>query len=513
MSARIQSVIRSTPSGFYSVAQYARLAVLVSIFLAGFGIRMVHSDQPPLDFHPTRQYRSLLIARAYYFDMAQSAPEWEQDLARISRARQGTLEPTVMEFVTAIGYYLAGGERLWIPRLLATLAWLIGGGALYCIARELAGSPAAIFSTAFYLFAPFSVIASRSFQPDPLMVAAMLAAVAALIRYHRVPSDKQLIIAAVLSGVAFLVKPASVFPVLGVFSGLVVHREGPWRAVRNPRNYLFYISSLLPAFLFYIYKFQTGSTLEMQAQASFLPQLLFRPFFWRGWLGNIDAVVGLGTVGVALVSLFLIRSRFARIVMISLWAGYGAFCLAFTYHIATHDYYHLQLVPIVAISIGPMAAVVIKNILKLHETWYSRAAVTVLGAAAIVLLSVKAEAMTRMPDADRKIQTAVEIGQRIGHSTNTIHLSADYGLPLEYHGKFSGRPWPLISDLEWERLAGNPPLSAQDRFETWFASESPEYFVVADLREYEAQSDLKNFLSANFLVMAHSDDYLIFELQ
>ena len=92
-----------------------------------------------------------------------------------------------------------------------------------------------------------------------------------------------------------------------------------------------------------------------------------------------------------------------------------------------------------------------------------------------------------------------------------VHLSGDYGLPLEYHGLLSGFPWPLASDLEWERLAGVPSTGAADRFREKYAGRSPHYFVVEDLQELAKQPDLERFLS-RFPVVARTGDYVIFAL-
>src|SRR5882724_4299043 len=108
-----------------------RWLILAFLFLAALGIRLYHSTDPPLDFHATRQYRSLIIARGFYVDHLASTPEWTREVAHCSQKKQGVLEPPIMEFVVATGYRGLGGERLWLPRLFYTLFWLAGGGFVY----------------------------------------------------------------------------------------------------------------------------------------------------------------------------------------------------------------------------------------------------------------------------------------------------------------------------------------------------------------------------------------------
>src|SRR5437867_13173086 len=88
-----------------------RLLILVFLFIAAFGIRLYHINEPPLNFHATRQYRSLIITRGYYVDSSTSMPEREKHAARFSQQKQGILEPPIMEYLVSVGYRMLGGER------------------------------------------------------------------------------------------------------------------------------------------------------------------------------------------------------------------------------------------------------------------------------------------------------------------------------------------------------------------------------------------------------------------
>ena len=59
---------------------------------------------------------------------------------------------------------------------------------------------------AFYFFLPFSVIASRSFQPDPWMVTWILASTWAAVQWKDHQSWKNAIIAGIIAGMTVLVK-------------------------------------------------------------------------------------------------------------------------------------------------------------------------------------------------------------------------------------------------------------------------------------------------------------------
>ncbi len=489
-----------------------RLLIVGFLFVAALGIRLYHIDEPPLDFHATRQYRSLIIARGYYFDNSSSIPEWEKQVAHFSQQKQGILEPPIMEFLVSIGYRILGGEQLWLPRLLSSLFWLIGGGLLYLIGKKIADADVALFGTAFYLFLPFGIVASRSFQPDPLMVMLLLASVFAILRYHDAPSGSWLVIAAVVSALAFLVKPGSVFAIVGAFAALAVSRQGIRHAVLNRAFLVFAAITLAPTFLIYLYGISSRTFLINEAEKTLLPQLWVSGFFWRGWLNNIQGTIGFIPLIGALLGMLIFRRGLPRALMIGLWVGYAIFGLVLNYNLATHDYYQLQLIPIVGLSIGPIIALVMNHLNQIHPQVHWRIAAWSILAVALLLSLADARSRLANQDFQKKVSIEQEIGAQVNHTTKTIFLSSDYGVPLEYHGLLSGSAWPLASDLEWERLAGISVISARERFDTWFAKDSPEYFIVEDMREFEQQPDLKQFLS-KFPIVSENNDYLIFDLR
>jgi 4-amino-4-deoxy-L-arabinose transferase-like glycosyltransferase len=353
----------------YLKTGWRQFAITV-LFLAALGIRLYKINEPPLNFHATRQYRSLIIARGYYFDSLTSIPTWEKQVARFSQQKQGILEPPIMEFLVSIGYRILGGEHFWLPRLLSSLFWLIGGGILYLIGKKITDADAALFGMAFYLFLPFGVVASRSFQPDPLMVMLLLASILAILRYNEAPSNSRLAIAAALSSLAFVVKPGIVFAIIGAFVALAIYSHGIRRTILSQAFLVFMAITLIPTFLIYAYGTFTGKFLVGEAEKTLLPQLYISGFFWRGWLNNIGETIGFIPLICALLGMLMFRQGLPRALMIGLWVGYVIFSLALNYNLATHDYYQLQLIPIVGLSIGPVMALVMDHLNQIHPQNY-----------------------------------------------------------------------------------------------------------------------------------------------
>ena len=99
-----------------------------------------------------------------------------------------------------------------------------------------------------YLFFPFPLLASTSFQPDPLMVMLFLAASLAILRHHERPTRSRFVAAALLSAAAVFVKPGiATFFVLPLFAALAIVRTGFRGAIVRPSAYVFPVLTLLPA--------------------------------------------------------------------------------------------------------------------------------------------------------------------------------------------------------------------------------------------------------------------------
>jgi len=191
---------------------------LVVIFIAALGIRLYDLTDLPLDFHPTRQLFSAFKARGmYYASLPESAdvPAWKRELAMRQWQTSPIIEPPVMEYIVSLTYRLTG-EQLWVARIYSSLFWLIGGWFLFLLAKKISSIDGAMVALLFYLFLPYGIIASRSFQPDPLMVALVIAGAWATYTWRMEGTWKWAITAGLLNGAAIFIKNVAVFPLLGV---------------------------------------------------------------------------------------------------------------------------------------------------------------------------------------------------------------------------------------------------------------------------------------------------------
>jgi len=71
----MQLELSSRASQVRQFALHQRAALLAVLFVIALGLRFYQIGEPPLDFHATRQYRSLLIARSFYYESLTTLPE------------------------------------------------------------------------------------------------------------------------------------------------------------------------------------------------------------------------------------------------------------------------------------------------------------------------------------------------------------------------------------------------------------------------------------------------------
>ncbi len=521
-------------------------SILLLLFIMAFSIRMYHITQPPHEFAAERQYQSAHIARSLFFESQDSIPEWRRNIADLNMKRMGLLlEPRIMENISVFFYRILGKERFWIPRTISSIFWLIGGWGLYLIARRIASFEAALFSTSFYLFLPFSILASRSFQPDPLMIMLLIFSVFMVMRFYEQPSFQRLISAVIISALAVLAKPYSIFFIFGAFTSVGIYKDGIRKTIINKNIYLFSVLSFIPALSYYVYSILTNTGfLNELSHGNFLAHLLIEPYFWKDWIFIIGQVIGYLPFAAAVTGLIIMKKGIPKALLLGLWASYFIFGLVFTLPIHTHDYYHLPFIPVVALSIGTLGALLVKYLLK---QWKVTIVVCLIitGIAGVIMARLNVgEFFTENKDKlktisnfigvntqfkkfftgdfEREVLMAKEIGDIVGHSTNNLFLTHNFGRVIAYNGEFSGLSWPTRFSLRDRREKGLKPLSKDELFNPRYLTirthgkyikYTPDFFIITEFSEFEEQVDLREFLSTNFPVIARTEDYIIFDLR
>ena len=351
-----------TQATFFS-SRILRGITLALIFGAALAIRLYDLTDLPLDFHPTRQLLSAIKARGLYYEtQPDGVSTWKLETAIRQAKLKSDVEPAVLEHIVAFTYRLTG-EQLWIARVYSSLFWLIGGIFLFLLVRDLVSFEGAVVSTAYYLILPYAVIASRSFQPDPLMVMLILSFWWTFSRWMALASASPVdgrtwawaLLAGLLGGFAIFIKFSAAFFVIGGALGLVLARFSVRDLARNAQVWVMVVLGVLPASAYLVYGIFIAGFFGQQFSGRFIPALLLSPLNYLQWETKASMAAGGVFIMLGLLGLLLVNERRTRIFLYGLWSGYLLYGLFFDYHVATHDYYHLPLIPIIAVSLAPLA--------------------------------------------------------------------------------------------------------------------------------------------------------------
>jgi hypothetical protein len=485
-----------------------RISLLVIIFIIGFFTRLPRITERGFTFHSIREYRSALIARQFYYKDRTDLSERKR---RVLEAQyKPWLEPPIMEKVNAFAYAIAGGERIWIPRIISIFIWLAGGLGLYLLAARLLPISSALCALAFYLYLPYALIASRSFQPDPLMVALMIFSLYAILLYHESPSVRKLVIAAVVSAAAITIKPPAAFFIFGVFLALLISRGNARKELISRNTIIFVAVAIGLGLLYYIISYIVSPRIISQADGSFVPQLLFKKILYVGWHLQLGAVFGYPILVVVLTGLFFIKPGTPRAFILGAWCAYVVFGLIFTYHIYSHSYYHLPLIPIAAISFGALTGELIVRAYNTSPKTIARIALLLICIFAVVRTVRDAELVYY--ETEEEVAAAVKMGDKVNHSIKVVTLDWTYGRRLEYEGWIAGKTWPSKAGFALQ-FRGKKIQDSVSIFKKEYLPWKPEFFIITRLKDFDGQPYLKQWLDDNYLLYATDRLYRIYDLR
>lgn len=467
------------------------LFLFLLIFTLGALLRFPYLNAPFLDFHPTRQLFSAVKARGMYYQTQPNLPEWQRELAYRQWQREATIEPPLIENL-ALQAYLYWGEKPAVPRVFSLLCWLAASIFLFSLSKNLTGSiPAALAAFGFFLFLPYTIPASISFQPEPLMILLIVLFGWAFEHWARRPGWGWAALAGIFGGLAIFVKLPAVFFIAGIALGLVPILH----LVRNPQTWFMGALGVFPAAIYLYYGLYVARFLGQQFNARFFPTYWVEPAFYLRWLLKLDAVAALPWLVLVVFGAFFLARRPLRSLILTTMLFYAIYGLVFPHHIGSHDYYSLPLVPVLALGLGPWA----------ERAWrifghrpYGREAGIALAALAlffhVYFVSQRPEHLFM------RAQTYGEIGEKLQHQPGVIALTEDYGYPLAYYG--------------WQNVNLWPPAEEVENFSAAFNKHTEEkaYFVVTDFTELKRQPRLEAKLKT-YAIFAQTHDYTIYDLK
>lgn len=493
--------------------QRLRWLIIGGFLLLALLLRLETITKAPIEFEATRQYKSYLITRGFYFQLEDSIPQPQREIGMINFRSEERLEPPIMEAIMARVFWIVEREVMWLPRLVSAVFWLIGGVFIFLIAKDMTSPDGGLLAMLFFLFLPFAVPASRAFMPDPLMIMTLILSIYAILQDEQRQTPRSLMRSAAVTGIALVIKGVTVFPIMGMVGFMTLHKHGLRGAFLNRRVWVFVLLALLPSLLYYGYVLLSGNRLQGHLEKSLMPRLWFRQDFWYSWLDILLEIFTFPVLSAAVLGIFAFKNAAHRLMLLGLWFGYFVYGLITSNHISTHNYYSLPLIPIAALSLAALASLAAGHLGVLSTTPLWRAAV--IGAFLFGLALNIYAIRTRLEPAkaDRAVALAEEIGERVRHSPHTLLLSDYYGLPIKYHGYIAGHPWRTQASLLLSERSGFELPDAQGRFDELYQTGEYDYFIITALEEYANQPELQAILNQRFEVLAETPDYLIYDLR
>ena len=481
---------------------------LVIVMIASFGVRMIDVKDPPLDFHPVRQLHSAIIARGAYYGLEKSAdPALRQ--AAMAAAASEIYEPPILEQIVGFVYYLIGSEQLWVARIFSILFWLIGGIALFALARRYTSFIASLLGLAFYLCLPFAIVASRSFQPDPWMVMWILVTAWSADHWMETPTWKWTLLTGLFGGVAILVKAMAAFFVGGILLMAVLAGLGIGRLFHSIKPWVMAVLVLAPAGLYYLILNSGKSAGYFEFWTLGFASMLVTTKFYVQWLAMINSLVGMTLLVIALLGVVIAPTRFRKI-LIGLWVGYILFGCAWPFQYTTHDYYHLALIPIIGLSITPVADLFFQKLFRQARFWRLAGVVIILAAAGFELYVGRSQLVTNNFSLEPRSWQLV--GEAIPSGESFVALTNDYGARLNYYGwRNATYNWPTQADIEVTLLHGSTRWDIPRLFQD--VTQGKSYFLVTAMGELGAQPELKTLLTQNYPVYHQGSGWLVYDLK
>ncbi|UUO07185.1 glycosyltransferase family 39 protein [Blastopirellula sp. J2-11] len=484
------------------VVAYAVLAWLV---VWGAWQRVESCDRWPSTYHIMRQYMSALRARDIYLAIMPSSQQSEKEQIYYQQvSREEVYEPPINESITALAYLVIGKESPSVSTYFSTLVWLAGGAVLFLIVRQLTKNPIAqMAAVGFYMNSPLGLIVSRTFQPEPLMIATFLLALWLVLRSGYPTTWRRVLWLGTACGMLLLAKPGfMLFPLCAAFTGLGLAEVGIKRLLSEPYWYAYGILCALPS-LFWI-----QVVCPQQQGVSFLPALLWDMSLWGQWIQYLEDYYGWTTLLFVILGIVLASSDRWRWIYLGLLAGYMVFVIATNYRSMSHTYYCAVLIPLVSICLCPL----IDGLFQLTK----RKAHATIG---IMLLAVW---LTQIGfSAGPEIQSYyaplseleyAAIGHAVGVGGNVVAITEDYARGLKYHSYLDAKHWPHGGDIKLQRAAGEEIESYTTRLEN-FRTDGATHFIVILTERVHGEQEILQYLAEKYTISSTvNGKYVIFDL-
>jgi hypothetical protein len=281
------------------------------------------------------------------------------------------------------------------------------------------------------------------------------------------------------------------------------------KAIRSLQVWTVAAIALLPGityniFEIYVVKIIGNGSLAERIQL----KMLLQPITYLMVNNQIQQVLSIGVLLLSLVGGLLLIPRGARGLMIGLWGGYLTFGLFFIYYYATHDYYQLPLIPIVALGLAPLGQVIME---KLEAAWPRRWLPVVVVVVLVLFMGENVlQARNTIKHANFSAEPAFwqSLGDKL-RNYSLIALTDNYNVRLSYWGWTGSTYWLSSGDFA-KRVIDGTDINVKSYFDQ--QTKGKDVFLITMLDELNSQPQLKKILD-RYPILMQGDRYIVYDLK
>jgi len=328
---------------------------LVLIIIVAFALRLHNITNPVADWHSWRQADTASVTNQYvkngidllrptYHDLS-NIPSGKNNLEGYRMVEFPFLNGIVAWLVIAFGLPLVETSRLL--NIFMSLGTLIS---LYLLVKKVSGERIALASAGVFALLPYSIYYSRVILPEPGMLFLSTFSLMAFAQWLDTKKIQWYCASLIALAFALLLKPFVIFlaPVYGVL-GIWHFRQ---RIILQPLLVIYGVLAAIPLLLWrdWIMQFPQGipaSDWLFNGNGIRLRPAWFR---WLGWERLIK--MQLGFLGIIFLPINFAQLKKDFWVYGTWWTGVGAYLIVIATGNVQHDYYQNLWVPILSISVG-----------------------------------------------------------------------------------------------------------------------------------------------------------------
>jgi len=504
--------------------QLAWSVAIVCILIIGFGVRLQNLNQPIVEIMESRQTQTAEISRNLIAD------SFNIFLPRVDRYGPDNiyvvLEFPLFNLITALSAKLSGFPIEPIGKFYSAVFGIFGAG-IWCLLLKRHYPTGAVFvGMIFYLFTFIGIITGRSFQPDTFALfwylwvlleldscysksdfaasrwrLAILVSLACLTKSHmaillvvpliallwRLNSSKKIELINAITFLSVCFVPIILWTIYGGW----VHSKFPNEITSNYRIGNWF----KPELFFSTESFNYYSSIWMQFRYSFL----------TGRAEALDWIIGIILL-ISFVKLF--KDEEKRRFFAPILSSLAIYYFFFNVHTATHFYYHLPLLPLLAAGIAHLTT----NLPRVPFFGILAALITL----SLVNVST-AQIYIRNNESQNKLIECADIVKKVVPQNGLLLTSYNEQTGLLYYSQRVGWLFYMERELykQHYKLFFDTTSFKIDHIEAMkdFLEEGAEYYANCELHTLQKYSKFNQYLLDNFeTVYSDPENLFIFKL-